>query len=100
MAITINRDKRNMIAAYFLLVYGCIIIPAFLVSFKHDAYGVNVFAIILMAAVFSLIVSMLFYNLKMTLRFPFRLFVYWLIITGINAFIWFAICEGTFYLKD
>ncbi|MBL7928829.1 MAG: hypothetical protein JNL47_05065 [Bacteroidia bacterium] len=100
MAITINRDKRNMIAAYFLLIYGCILIPACLVSFRHDAFAVNVFAVILMSAVFSLIISMLFYNLKMTLRFPFRLFVYWLIITGINVFIWLAICEGTFYLKE
>jgi len=89
-----------MIAAYFLLIYGCILIPACLVSFRHDAFAVNVFAVILMSAVFSLIISMLFYNLKMTLRFPFRLFVYWLIITGINVFIWLAICEGTFYLKE
>lgn len=100
MAITINRDKRNMIAAYFLLIYGCILIPAFLVSFKHDAFGINIFAVVLMAAIFSLVVSMLFYNLKMTLRFPFRLFVYWLIVTGINIFIWLAICDGTFYLKE
>jgi hypothetical protein len=100
MAITIDRDKRNMIAAYFLLVYGCLLIPVFLVSFKHDAYGMNLFALILLSAVFSLIISMLFYNLKMTLRFPFRLFVYWLIITGINVFIWLVICEGTFMLKE
>jgi hypothetical protein len=53
-----------------------------------------------MSVAFSLIISMLFYNLKMTLRFPFRLLVYWLLITAINMFIWLFICEGTFIMKE
>jgi hypothetical protein len=100
MAIRVNRDKRNMIAAYFLLIYGCLLIPAFLVSFIRHGYGVNLFAVLMMSVAFSLIISMLFYNLKMTLRFPFRLLVYWLLITAINMFIWLFICEGTFIMKE
>ncbi|MCC6385416.1 MAG: hypothetical protein LC117_07795 [Bacteroidia bacterium] len=96
----INKDTRNTIAAFLLFIYGCLLLPVLLISFKSAAYGVNLIFVLGFACFLSLAVSVLFYNLKITMRFTSRIIIYWLIITGIIFFIWLIICEGTFIIKE
>ncbi len=100
MAIKINREKRNTIAAFLLFIYGCILIPAMLVRFEHEAYEINLISALILTSLLSLINSMIFYNVRLSLRFPFRLLFYWMLLTGVNLLIWLYLFNGTFILKD
>ena len=94
-----NKDTRNTITAYVLFIYGCIILPLFLISFKSEVYEVNLIVVMAFTLIVALIASMLYYNLKIKMRFPYRTFIYWGLITVINVFIWLVICNGTFIFR-
>ncbi|MFI5218824.1 MAG: hypothetical protein ACHQNT_04985 [Bacteroidia bacterium] len=95
-----DKDTRNTVTAYLLFVYGCIIIPVFLISFESGAYGVNLIPVLAFTVIISLISGMLFYNLKIQMRYNFRIFMYLCFITAVNIFTWFMICDGTFIFRE
>ena len=95
-----NKDTRNTITAYLLFVYGCIFLPVFLISFKSGASEINLVTVIGFAGITSLITGVLFYNLKMKMRYRLRLLIYFTFITVVNFFLWLVICEGSFILRD
>jgi hypothetical protein len=95
-----RKDTRNTLTAYLLFIYGIIIIPALLISFKSKAYGVNLFVIYGCSFIAAFAGSMLFYNLKVNISYRPRIFMFWSLLTLVNIFIWIVICEGTFIIRD
>jgi hypothetical protein len=95
-----RKDTRNTLTAYLLFIYGIIIIPVLLLSFKSKAYGVNLFVVLGFSSITAFTGSMLFYNFKVNMHYRSRIFIYWSLITLVNLFIWIAACEGTFISRE
>ncbi len=95
-----SKDIRNIVAAFLLFIYGSVLIPTFLISFQSGAHGINLIPIMIFVLLFAFGAAILFYYFKIKIRFPFRMLIYILLLSGINMILWVTICEGTFIFRD
>jgi uncharacterized membrane protein len=96
----IGRESRYSKYSYIIFFYGIVFIPIMVINFRHGTRGMENLPGYIFSGLFSFLCAVLLYTMRTRLKFIAKIILFMVILTVINFFIWFILCEGTLNYKE
>lgn len=95
-----TRESRYTKYSYIIFIWGIIFIPLMVMNFVHGTLGAENFPAYIFSGLFSVLVAVLLYTVRIRMNFTLKFWLFFISITIINVFIWTVLCDGTFIYRD